>query len=74
MDLRGDLILTHNPVMVRTRNKSAAPAYVKNARHIDAIHAQGFIFKVKATIAAARFIWGKNTALTRKAVDQELVL
>ena len=63
LDLRGDLILTHNPALVIGRVKSAAPSAVRNARYIAAIPSMGVVRKVRASWAALRFIWGKSEAL-----------
>ena len=61
LDLRGNLILSHNPTLVRARVKSAAPRYVRNAKYID--NRTGFRRRMRATIAAIGFIWGPSTAL-----------
>ena len=42
LDLRGDLILTHNDALVKSRIKSAAPAGVRNARYIENVAKMGF--------------------------------
>ena len=63
LDLRGDLILTHNASLVTSRIKSAAPASVRNAKYIQDIVAMGFWRKLRATKAAIKFIWGKSEAL-----------
>lgn len=68
LDLRGDLILTHNDKLVKCRVKSAAPSAVRNAKYIPDIATMGFIRKVKATLHAIRFIWGESQALD---VDQD---
>jgi len=62
LDLRGDLVLTHNDALVKGRVKSAAPAGVQNAKYI-LIADLGFVRKVKATFHAIGFIWGENQAL-----------
>ena len=71
LDLRGDLVLTHNDALVKGRVKSAAPASVKNAKRIEDIANMGFVRKVKATFAAIGFIWGENQALTKETIDNE---
>lgn len=71
LDLRGDLILSHNPEIVRARITSAAPAGVHNARYIT-IKQLSFWRKIKATLIAARFIWREShTELTAKTIDGE---
>ncbi len=63
LDLRGNLILSHNSELVRARVKSSAPRYVRNAKYIDDI--TGFRRRWRATWAALRFIWGSSTALEK---------
>ena len=63
LDLRGNLILSHNDTLVKARVKSSAPRYVKNAKYILDINGMGFIQKIRATKAAISFIWGKNQEL-----------
>lgn len=63
LDLRGDLVLTHNPALVVGRVKSAAPSAVRNARYICAIPSMGVVRKMRASWAALRFIWGPSQAL-----------
>ena len=63
LDLRGDLVLTHNPALVVGRVKSAAPSAVRNARYICGIPTMGVVRKVRASWAALRFIWGPSQAL-----------
>lgn len=64
LDLRGNLILSHNNALVKCRSKSAAPSSVKNPKYILNIKEMSFIRKVRATFAAIGFIWGENQALT----------
>lgn len=65
LDMRGDLILTHNDALVKGRIKSAAPAGVRNATFIENIPAMGFRQKLAATRIALRFIWARTSqALT----------
>lgn len=65
LDMRGDLVLTHNPALVRGRIKSAAPAGVHNATYIENLPAMGFRARVAASVIALRFIWTRDSqALT----------
>ena len=67
LDLRGDLILSHNDALVKCRVKSAAPMSVKNAKYILTVSKPwGFWYRVRATVASIRFIWGPNEALKVK--------
>lgn len=71
LDLRGDLVLTHNDALVKGRVKSAAPASVRNAKRIENIPNLGFWQKVKASRAALKFIWGPSQALTKETIESE---
>lgn len=71
LDLRGDLVLTHNDALVKGRVKSAAPASVRNAKRIEDIPNLGFWGKVKASRAALKFIWGPSQALTAETIETE---
>ena len=72
LDLRGDLILTHNEALVRGRIKSAAPASVRNATYVAGVHSMGFLGKLNATRVALGFIWARESqALTHEAIDRE---
>jgi len=71
LDLRGDLVLTHNDALVKGRVKSAAPASVRNAKRIEDIPNLGFWGKVKASHAALKFIWGPSQALTAETIETE---
>jgi hypothetical protein len=62
LDLRGDLVLTHNDDLVKARVKSAAPRGVRNPKYI-LIADLTFLGKIKAVFYAARFIWGASEAL-----------
>lgn len=69
LDLRGDLILTHNDALVKGRVKSAAPSGVHNAKYV-LLADLGFFRKIKATGHAIGFIWGKSQALTKKQISE----
>ncbi len=71
LDLRGDLILTHNNALVKGRVKSAAPSGVTNAKYIKDIPSMGIIRKCRATWAAIRFIWGEDQSLTKEAINKD---
>lgn len=71
LDLRGDLILTHNDALVKARVKSSAPRFVSNATYIMGIPKMGFWSKLKATRAAIAFIWGADKSLTSETIDKE---
>lgn len=67
LDLRGNLILSHNAKLVRTRAKSNAPRYVQNARYITSVGSH----KIRSSWAALKFIWGKSTAIDTAVINEE---
>ena len=62
LDLRGNLILTHNDALIKGRVKSAAPRGVCNVKYVK-VGSLKFLGKIKATFHAVRFIWGASEAL-----------
>lgn len=71
LDLRGDLVLTHNDALVRGRVKSAAPASIRNASYIEGIPSMGVWRKLRATKAAIGFIWGKSQAISAEGIESD---
>lgn len=74
LDLRGNLVLSHNDRLIKARVSSAAPKCVKNGRYIPDLKSggfRGFWRRWKATLAAIRFIWGSNQALTPELIQKE---
>jgi hypothetical protein len=71
LDLRGDLVLSHNNALVKARVKSAAPRIVQNATYVLNIGRLGWYRKIKATGAAIRFIWGDDTSLRSTTIEVE---
>ena len=71
LDLRGNLILSHNTDIVRTRTKNNGPRHVVNGRSIKDIPNLKFFRKIRATWAAARFIWGKSQAMNPRAINDK---
>lgn len=71
LDLRGDLVLSHNDALVKARVKSAAPRAVRNSLYVLGIPALGFWRKVRVTSVAIRFIWGKSRALDASTINEE---
>jgi len=65
IDLRGNLILSHNEVLVKARNKSAGPKGLKNQKYI-LIKKLGFFRKIQAMFIVFGFIWGKSQELKRE--------
>lgn len=70
LDLRGDLVLSHNTNLVIARSKSAAPDQVYNGRYAVGISIMTRRQKFRATLAALRFIWGKSTAITPEQISE----
>ena len=62
LDMRGDLVITHNNGLVMARVSSAAPRYVKNAKYIE-LRKLSFFQKIKASFIVIGFIWGENQEL-----------
>lgn len=63
LDMRGDLVLTHNPRLIVGRVRSAAPRSVRNGQWVEGIAAMSTWRKIKASAAALRFIWGRPQLL-----------
>ena len=72
LDLRGDLIITHNDAVVKGRVKSAAPSSIRNIKYV-LLNAEGFIYKIKATILVIYFIWGPSQRLTKSEIETESI-
>ena len=70
LDLRGNLILSHNTDLVKMRNKSAGPRSVHNGKYVVNITRLAFVRKVRATWAAIKFIWGPSQELTSRKAEQ----
>ena len=64
LDLTGNLILSHNDQLVKSRVPSAAPTKILNAKFAVNISKLNFLLKIKTTWAVLRFVWGSSTALT----------
>lgn len=64
LDLRGNLILSHNTALVKAQVKGAAPRYVHNAQSAVDISRMSFWRKLKVWFAAGAFIFGPNLELT----------
>lgn len=70
LDLRGNLILSHNTDLIKTRSKSSAPRSVHNSKYVTNIKRLAFWPKVRATWAAIKFIWGPSQELTSHKAEQ----
>ncbi len=68
LDFKGDLILSHNDALIKTRIKSAGPRKALNARYILNIKRLGFWGRVKASFHVIGFIWGRDQEL--KGTDE----
>ena len=60
LDLTGNLILSKNDQLIKTRSTSAAPHKALNGTYICNAGDLNFIGKLKATVLAMRFIWGQG--------------
>lgn len=70
LDLRGDLILTHNADLIRSKSRKSAPDWVRHARWIP-LGRRGIWRRIVATVHAVRFIWSKPKPLTRDRIEKE---
>lgn len=67
LDLKGDLILSFNDELIKTRVKSAAPVTVKAPDgFVLNIGKLGFIKRIKLVINVTRFVFGKARELKRE--------
>ena len=71
LDLRGNLILSHNANLVTGRIKSAAPAGVRNAVWVEGIPTMTWRQKLRVTLRAIAFIWGASQALVGHPLEQD---
>jgi hypothetical protein len=71
VDFRGNLILSHNPVLVRARSRNNAPRYAKNAHYVPDIPKLNFFRKIQALWLAFRFIFGKSQRIDTEIIDKE---
>ena len=74
LDLRGNLVLSHNSSLVRTRTKNNGPRLVRNGYYIKDIPNLKFFRKIRATFVAIRFIWGASRAMNANDINRELGL
>lgn len=58
LNLTGNLILSHNDILVKARLKSAGPSGILYPKYIMLGN-----HRIKATFAVLRFIWGKPNPL-----------
>lgn len=71
LDLTGNLILSHNDALVKSRIKSAAPRHVEHVKYILDIPSMSRWDKTRATFRAIAFIWGPSQALKAPLVIVE---
>lgn len=69
MDLTGNLILSSNDELIKARSKSAAPHKAFNAKFVINTGDLNRRGKLKATLLALRFIWGKPAPLREEDTD-----
>lgn len=63
LDLRGNLILSHNDSLVKTRVPGAAPKNVHNAKYTENITKLSFFKKWLLVLRCVNFIFGPSEAL-----------
>lgn len=71
LDLRGNLILSHNPEIIRARSKNNAVARAQNASYVKDLPNVKFLPKLRVLWRAFRFIFGKSQALDIDAVAKK---
>lgn len=71
LDLRGDLVLSHNDKLVRSRISSAAPRGVRNATYVEALPSKSWWKKLRVSFQALRFIWGRSQALESETIKED---
>lgn len=64
LDMRGDLLLTHNTAPIVARIGSAAPSAVRNGQWADNITRMTCWQKLRLSLRVLRFIWGRSQELT----------
>lgn len=70
LDLRGNLVLSHNEELVRVRTKNNGPRQVKNGYYVKDIPNLKFFRKIRASMVAIRFIWGPSKAMNAKEIGR----
>jgi len=64
LDLRGDLIISFNDSLVKTRSKSAGPKTIKSPDgYILNVGKAGFIKRIGVTLKIIAFVWGNDKEL-----------
>lgn len=63
LDLKGNLILSHNDELVKSRVSSASPKAIRNPLYILNIKSMNFFRKLQTTYVVIHFVWGRNQAL-----------
>lgn len=67
LDLKGDLILSFNDELVKTRVPSAGPKQIKAPDgYVKNIGKAGFFKRIGITFRIIGFVWGKNKELKRE--------
>ena len=71
LDLTGNLILSHNDRLIKTRNKSAAPTKILNATYVVDLKHLTFIAKIRLVIMIFKFVFGKSQRLTEQDTNKK---
>ncbi len=70
LDLKGDLIISFNNALVKTRSKSAGPKTIKSPDgYILNVGKAGFIKRIGVTLKIIAFVWGRDKELTESDTD-----
>ena len=70
LDLKGDLIISFNDALVKTRVPSAGPKTIKSPDgYILNVGKAGFIKRIGITLKIIGFVWGRDKELTPERTD-----
>lgn len=62
LNMKGDLIVTHNKDVVSALSKSAGPSQVLNARFLPNVGELRFIDKLEVILIVVKFVFGEDKA------------
>ena len=70
LDMRGDLVLSHNNALIKKRTPSAGPYKAVNGRSALNIKRLSFVQKIKLSLIVIGFIWGRDQELKNPKVEE----
>lgn len=69
LNMRGDIVLTHNKDVLSAFPKSAGPKRVSNVRFIPNVSKLGFFAKLKAIFIVVCFVFGRDKSLPFENIE-----